>query len=104
MLLWRSCGAASARATLCDRLPARRPGVDRRGRGRAVNASRPGASKRSVVQRSVGTHGFTPARLLPSFATLIALVLSLVWTEAADARFERGLSVAGSGGFGAINF
>jgi hypothetical protein len=64
----------------------------------------PGASKGSVVQRSVGTHGFTPARLLPSFATLIALLLSLVWTEAADARFERGLSLAGSGGFGAINF
>jgi hypothetical protein len=40
--------------------------------------------------------------LLPSFATLIALVLSLVWTEAADARFERGFSFAG-GAFGSIN-
>lgn len=64
----------------------------------------PGSSKGSVVQRSVGTHAFTSARWLPSFATLIALLLSLVWTEAADARFERGLSFAGSGGFGAINF
>ena len=57
-----------------------------------------------MVQRLVGTHGFAPARLLPSFATLIALVLSLLWTEAADARFERSLSFAGSAGFGAINF
>lgn len=56
------------------------------------------------MRRSVGTHGFTPAQLLPSFATLIALVLSLVWTEAADARFERGLSFAGSGAFGSIDF
>ena len=56
------------------------------------------------MQRSVGTHGFAPARLLPSFATLIALVVSLVWTEAADARFERGLSFAGGGAFGSINF
>lgn len=45
-----------------------------------------------------------PARLLPSLAMLIALALSLVWTEAADARFERGLSFAGGGVFGSINF
>jgi hypothetical protein len=45
-----------------------------------------------------------PARLLPSLAMLIALALSLVWTEAADARLERGLSFAGGGVFGSINF
>jgi hypothetical protein len=74
--------------------------------GAPARRSRPasGASKGPAVQRAVGTHGFTPARLLPSFATLIALVLSLVWTEAADARFERGLSFAGGGAFGSINF
>ena len=55
------------------------------------------------MQRLVGTPGFTPRWLL-SFATLIALVLSLIWTEAADARFERGLSFAGGSAFGSINF
>jgi hypothetical protein len=45
-----------------------------------------------------------PARWLPSFVTLVALALSLIWTEAADARLERGLSFAGGGVFGSINF
>ena len=45
-----------------------------------------------------------PARWLPSLAMLIALAFSLVWTEAADARLERGLSFAGGGVFGSINF
>lgn len=45
-----------------------------------------------------------PARWLPSLATLIALALSLIWTEAADARLERGLGFPGGSAFGAINF
>ncbi len=45
-----------------------------------------------------------PMRWLPSLATLIALALSLIWTEAADARHERGLSFAGGAAFGAITF
>lgn len=45
-----------------------------------------------------------PLRWLPSLATLIALALSLMWTEAADARHERGLSFAGGAAFGAIDF
>lgn len=58
-----------------------------------------------TVQRSVGTFGFMPVRWLPSLATLIALALSLMWTEAADARYERGVSfAAGAAAFGAFNF
>ncbi len=45
-----------------------------------------------------------PARWLPSFATFIALALSLIWTEAADARLEGGLSFARSSAFDSINF
>ncbi len=55
------------------------------------------------MQRLVGAHGFLP-RWLPSLATLVALALSLMWTEAADARHERGLSFAGVAAFDAIDF
>ncbi len=57
------------------------------------------------MQRPVGSHGFTPVRWLPPLATIIVLALSLIWTEAADARHERGLSLAGGvAALGAINF
>jgi hypothetical protein len=57
-----------------------------------------------AVQRTVGILSFMPVRLLPSLATLIALVLSLMWTDAADARHERGLSFAGRAALGVISF
>jgi hypothetical protein len=44
-----------------------------------------------------------PVRWLPSLASLLALALSLMWTDAADARHERGLSFAGAA-LGAISF
>lgn len=44
-----------------------------------------------------------PVRWLPSLATMIALALSLMWSDAADARHERGLSFAGAA-FDAISF
>jgi hypothetical protein len=55
------------------------------------------------VQRSVGNYGILP-RWLPSLATIVAVALSLVWTEAADARYEFGLGLTGAGGFGAVDF
>ena len=51
----------------------------------------------------VGTYALTPARWLPSFATVIALALSLIWNEAADARLNGGSSFAGGGGFASLN-
>lgn len=97
MPIRRICGAASARATLCDSSAGSAAGVDKRERkDAACTALR--ACEEAAVHKLLGTQALIPARWLPSLATLIALTLGLMsWTENADARLGDGFSFAGAG-------